>query len=575
MTPRDRTNLADLDLDVATRQAISGTYERPKSLSAELDHYRAGMLHLPPHPEWDGDVTDWTADPFGDANWRFQRDSLRWLNPLRWAALEGDSNAQTEWLRVTRSWFDTNVPVATAVPGVWKNMVDGNRAIQLALGAPLVPAGSDWFVELLEVHRDRLIDEANIVHKNHGMHQHAGLLVIGATLRDHKATRTAVDRMRDQFLVTFNEEGSDDEGSVAYHQMNIIWWRTLWERARREGFAKPPEVDERLERACNVLAQIALPNGQLPQIGDTVRGSVAAGLSEATDYLRSQGAKGTRPSGNTLVLERGVIVSRSGWGETRPLRGESHAIIRYGDDIRGHSHQDRGSVHIYADGVRWLVDGGFHSYQMRHPARLHAISRAAHNLASLKRTPHRDSAPVELIGSSVSEMVHDFTLLDHGYRDAAMRRRVIYLAGPDCWLIWDTATPSEPAPLLQQWQVEPGVTVRSLDRGYKLLKSGKSLTMTWLGREPRMRYVKAVEGQHAGWVGVKWKVREAGSLLIAESKESASPQLLTLIAPSGASPLGVVSSKLTTTGKVTAELSRGVKSWRVVADADGVTALEA
>lgn len=575
MTPRDRTTLADLDLDVATRQAISGTYERPKNLSSDLDRYLAGLLRLPPHPEWDGDVTDWTADPFEDANWRFQRDSLRWLNPLRWAALEGDANAQTEWLRVTRSWFDTNVPVATAVPGVWKNMVDGNRAIQLALGAPLVPAGSNWFVELLEVHRDRLIDEANIVHKNHGMHQHAGLLVTGAILRDHEAMRTAVDRMRDQFLVTFDEEGSDDEGSVAYHQMNIIWWRTLWERARREGFAKPPGVDERLERACNVLAQIALPNGQLPQIGDTVRGSVGAGLSEATDYLRSQGAKGTRPSGNTLVLKRGVIVSRSGWGETRPLRSESHAIIRYGDDIRGHSHQDRGSVHIYADGVRWLVDGGFHSYQMRHPARLHAISRAAHNLASLKRVPHRDSAPVDLIGSSVSEMVHDFTLLDHGYRDADMRRRVIYLAGPDCWLIWDTATPTEPAPLLQQWQVEPGVTVRSLDRGYKLLKSGKSLTMTWLGREPRMRYVKAVEGQHAGWVGVKWKVREAGSLVIAESKDNVAPQLLTLIAPSGASPLGVVSSKLTTTGKVTAELSRGVRSWRVVADADGVSALEA
>jgi len=574
MTPRDRTTLADLDLDVATRQAFSGTYERPKNLPEELDRYRAGALRLPPHPDWDGDVTDWTADPFEDANWRFQRDSLRWLNPLRWAALDGDSNAHAEWLRVIRSWFDANVPVATAVPGVWKNMVDGNRGIQLALGAPLVPADADWFVELLEAHRDRLIDEANIVHKNHGMHQHAGLLVVGAVLRDHEAKRTAVNRMQEQFLVTFDEEGSDDEGSIAYHQMNIIWWRVLWERARLEGFEKPLEVDARLERACNVLAQFALPDGQLPQIGDTVRGSVAAGLSEVTDYVRSRGAEGTRPTGNSMVLKRGVIVSRSGWGETRPFRNESHALIRYGDDIRGHSHQDRGSVHIYADGVRWLVDGGFHSYQMKHPARLHAISRAAHNVASLKSTPHRDSAPVELVGHAVSDTVHDFTLLDHGYQNADMRRRVIYLAGPDCWLIWDTATPVEPTPVLQQWQVEPGVNVRSLDRGYKLLKSGKSLTMTWLGKEPGLRYAKAVEGRHAGWVGVKWKTLQAGSLLTAESRDTASPQLVTLIAPSGESPLGVVSSKVAGTGSITAELSRGMKSWRVVADSDGVSALE-
>lgn len=574
MTSRDRTKLGDLDVDVATRQAFSGTYERPKHLGEDLDRYRAGLLRLPPHPDWDGDVTDWYADPFQDANWRFQRNSLRWLNPLRWAALEGDTDARTEWLRVTRSWFDNNVPVESAVPGAWQNMVDGNRAIQLALGAPLAPEDADWFVELLEVHRDRLVDDANIVHKNHGMHQHAGLLVVGATLRDREAMRLAVQRMRDQFLVTFDDEGSDDEGSVAYHQMNIIWWRTLWERARLEGFTKPAEVDQRLELASNALAQIALPNGQLPQIGDTVRGSVVGGLGEATDYVRSKGAHGTRPTSNTMVLKRGIIVSRSGWGQTRPLRNESHAIIRYGEDIRGHSHQDRGSVHIYADGVRWLVDGGFHSYQMKHPARLHAISRAAHNLASLKGVPHRDSAPVELIDQSVSEEIHDFTLLDHGYRDADMRRRFIYLAAPDCWLIWDTALPAAPTSLLQQWQVEPGVTVRSHDRGYKLLKSGRSLSITWLGRDPLMRFAKAVEGQHAGWIGVKWKVREPGSVVTAESRDKLSPQLLALIAPSGESPLGVVTSKLTG-GKVTAELMRGGTSWSVAADSGGVTILEA
>lgn len=560
-----------LDPSVADRQAFGVLYARPNNLTEQILTYSQGTLKLLAHPGFTGDVTDWTADPFDDSNWKAQHQTLRWLNPLRWAALDGDAAARAEWLRVARSWFEANVPVSSAVAATaWGNMIDGNRAIQLSLGSPLVPTDAAWFVQLLEAHRDRLMDEANIVHKNHGMHQHAGLLVVGATLRDLEAMNTAANRIRAQFLITFDEEGADDEGAINYHQLNIIWWRELWERARLEGFEKPAVVEERLERACYVLAQIALPDGQLPQIGDTVRGSVVAGLSNMTDYLRSGGAQGVRPTGNSMVLERGYIVSRSGWGETRSLQNESHALIRYGDDIRGHSHQDRGSVHLYSDGVRWLVDGGFHSYQMQHPMRLHLQSRAAHNVAFLKGLLHRDSAPVELVGHAVSDKVHDYTLLDHGYPGDDMRRRVIYLTGPNCWLICDRAIPSVPTPMLQQWQVEPGVSVRSLDRGYRLSKSGASLTITWLGREPRMRYVKAVEGRHAGWVGVKWKAQKAGALVTAESSED-SPQLVALIAPSADNPLGLVSSKVTARGLVTAELVRGSQLWRVTCGPDGVS----
>ena len=154
-----------------------------------------------------------------------------------------------------------------------------------------------------------------------------------------------------------------------------------------------------------------------------------------------------------------------------------------------------------------------------------------------------------------------------------MRRRIIYLTGPNCWLICDSATPSVPAAVQQQWQVEPGVSVRSLDRGYRLSKSGASLTITWLGREPRMRYVRAIEGRHAGWVGVKWKAQKAGALVTAESSEDC-PQLVALISPTADFSLGIVSSKVTARGLVSAELVRGNTLWRITSGPDGVSAHE-
>src|SRR5690625_2481403 len=161
--------LSRLDLGVSERQVFGNTasYSRPENLTQSLQTYWEGKLVLSPHPVWDGDPTDWTADAFTDKNWQFQQHTLRWLNPLRWAALEGDDKARQEWIRVVRSWAFDNIPAEKSKsPYAWKDMADGNRALQLTLGAPLVEAGSDWFIETLEYHRDWLLDEDNIVGKN-------------------------------------------------------------------------------------------------------------------------------------------------------------------------------------------------------------------------------------------------------------------------------------------------------------------------------------------------------------------------------------------------------------------------
>lgn len=554
--------VSDLDARISERQSFGGIYARPSNLEQAVNRYRSGQLALPPHPIWTGDPTDWAADPFSDRNWRFQHHTLRWLNPLRWAALDGDEAARAEWIRVVRSWADVNTPADRAVSDMaWKDMADGNRAIQLSLGVPLLTGDEDWFVDLLEYHRDWLMDEKHIVGKNHGLHQHQGLLVVGAALRDREAVETAVERMRAQFLGTFDKQGCNDEGSAAYHQMNMTWWRQGWDRAESEGITPPDDARDRLDAAAVALAHIALPNGEIPQIGDSRRGKVQMGHSSVTDYVASGGTSGTAPTETAMVLDGGYITTRSGWGTNAPLALESHALIRFGKEMRAHSHRDRGSVHLYSVGQRWLVDSGFHSYETVSAERAYLYSRAAHNVALLQDRAHNDNAPVDLIRHTLTEEYDDFLLVDRGYPDDDVRRRVTYLREPDCWVIHDS-TSSPDARLNQHWHVEPGLRTRFLDNGFRIAGAGASFTMHWLGRGAHTSRLLAADSAFDAWIGTGWRTMEPSTRLVAKAPDR-SRRLVTLMGAHREVPLSVVESRVSASGDTTVEIARGASRWRV------------
>ncbi|WP_193119409.1 heparinase II/III domain-containing protein [Brachybacterium tyrofermentans] len=566
-----KLSVADLDVTVTDRHSFGASYEPPRNQVGSLKLLREGGLSLPPQPVWYGDPTNWVSDPFNDRNWRFQHHTLRWLNPLRWAALGGDDEARAEWVRIVRSWGEANVPASSSGSDfAWKDMADGNRAIQLSLGASFVGSDDDWFVELLEYHRDWLMDESHIVGKNHGLHQHQGLIVLGAALRDTSAIATAVTRMREQFKSSFDHQGTNDEGSVAYHQLNLAWWRRGWERAELEGFSAPEDVSERLTAAGHVLAHFAMPNGALPQIGDSQRGRVGRGYSAASDFVASNGEEGTAPAEHAAVFEGGFITSRSGWGKSRPLPDESHAVIRHGVELGAHSHRDRGSIHIYSAGQPWLVDSGFHSYQRDAPEPKYLKSREAHNVAFLVGAEHTANAPVELVSYQITDDAHDFTLRDHGYGSADVRRRIIYLPGPDCWIVFDSANRAAGRAIRQHWHVEPDLRVRMLDNGYRLAGRGTELLMYWLGRGTTLRKEVADETSLAGWIGTKWKTMQPSTRLVAESSLQR-PRLVTLIAPRRSTALGIVSSYVTSAGDLSVTMVRGQKQWLVQILSDELT----
>src|SRR5690625_4753588 len=509
--------ISQLNRDAARRQAKIGEgYARHRTTWKRLAELKEGTVTLPPHKPWTGDYTDWSADPFNDLNWRFQFHTLRWINPLLWDALDGNDDSKAEWKRIVRSWAEANIPPERAQDKyAWMDMTDGNRAIQTSLGAPLADENDQWYVDMLVTHRDWLLDDSNIVPGNHGLHQNLGLFVVSVVLDDSIGTDRSIERLAAQILEAFDEEGLNEEGSVAYHQINVVWWLQAQKRLKLEGYDFSPEAVDRLEKAGEAMAYLVLPDGSMPQVGDGGRGRGRRGMHPLLDKVLKKDV-GDAELPLFKHYDNGFTVMRSGWGQDRPFKEESHTIVRHGRDLRRHSHDDRGSVHIYTKGRRWITDGGFHSYQQRNRHRNYTKSRSAHSLVHLPEQKHDKTGdvPVQLLQDLPD--LHAIEILDRNFETAQWRRRVIFLPGLDMWVIWDRVDIREPQLIRQQWLIDVGVQAHQQDASNVVLDDGSNqLYMRWLGDVPSIDIASGdrSSGSKRGLIGIGWKKMRNGTSL--------------------------------------------------------------
>ncbi|MGX9900549.1 heparinase II/III family protein [Arthrobacter sp. SA17] len=148
--------------------------------SVHLEQLLDGMLTLPPHPPQKvGPEFSWSADPLGDANWRFQYHSLLWLDNLRDCSSESNSElGMALYEGILKDWIEKN-PVNTSESDyAWFDMAVGLRALVLTQ-ALTVFGPADWLVESLLVHGEHLAEAGNYEGKgNHSLHQDMGLVVV-------------------------------------------------------------------------------------------------------------------------------------------------------------------------------------------------------------------------------------------------------------------------------------------------------------------------------------------------------------------------------------------------------------
>lgn len=113
---------------------------------------------------------------------------------------------------------------------------------------------------------------------NHYFADVVGLLFVGASLPDNDEAAEWLEYARDQVLaeavLQFWSDGSNFEGSTAYHRLSseMLLWAVALIVGRFGAEAVPLAVRERLERAGEFAVDICRPDGHVVQFGDNDSG---------------------------------------------------------------------------------------------------------------------------------------------------------------------------------------------------------------------------------------------------------------------------------------------------------------
>lgn len=183
----------------------------------------------------------------------------------------------------------------------------------------------------------------------------------------------------------FYPDGFQYELTTEYHNVSINNYQRLIQVAQAFHSPVPGEVLKKLEKAVNINIQLMMPDGSLPDINDGTRqgvGEIAERLigifprHEQMRWLLTEGKEGSMPPYKSIALPyAGIVVMRDGWNQE-----STWALFDAGPFGKGHQHEDKLSLMVWAEGRLLLTEGGNYAYDAS-PMRNYVISTRAHNTA--------------------------------------------------------------------------------------------------------------------------------------------------------------------------------------------------
>jgi hypothetical protein len=355
---------------------------------------------LPPYPL--AYPLDWTIDPHGDRNWRFQLHAWRMLNPVwrRFLDVAPDPALFDNVLEVLRDWHRAHMVEGIGSEYAWNDMATGLRAQHLALVKTVVDEGlaripdadQAMFDALAREHVRRLRDPEFLSKMNHAIFQLHGLRLLcaahpGAADDPGEETETSL-RMRDLVHSQFGADAVHTEDSPFYHHFAVLRFRKI-----RPGLYPlvADDITALLAEAAAVTPWLTLPDGRFAAIGD----------SEGEGLAFPEGAappvRGHTPDGVPVIARDlcagGYAIVRS-HPETPPER--AFMLIVSGSSWRGigHDHVDELGFELFDRGRPLLVDSGKYAYEADE-WRTYFVGDRSHNVAGLAETVFRpaDTSP--------------------------------------------------------------------------------------------------------------------------------------------------------------------------------------
>ena len=381
-----------------------------------------GTVDLGPRPRWNVDFVcglDWPAVPLENRNCMrfdgsdvkvpYELSRLQFLPVLGKAfVLTGNDRYRETAKCLVSSWIQDNpfgigVNWSLAMEVALRGM---SICFLLSLLSPFRAAEKGWLASVTQslwqhlVYVEAHIEFSHLISSNHYLGNIVGLYCLASFLDGPRmATKRHFYRRRieNELARQVYEDGGDYEGSTGYHVLVTQMFTTVLLLMRATETPPRPRFLERVRRMHRLLAALASPSGQLPQVGDCDDGRVELLLDDLQQMLRLP-----VPERNSLrvsnLLGLGKSLFGDGCGSTQDAKwygfGESlklpvaaaprkvevfpHsgiAVARAGpaeilffavpNGIHGkgsHNHNDKLSVVLRIDGEEVLCDSGTGSY---------------------------------------------------------------------------------------------------------------------------------------------------------------------------------------------------------------------
>ena len=440
---------------------------------------------------------DWRQDPHGSRSWGYQLQALIWLTPaLRLYADSGEREAFAVPLEIVLDWVSTHID-GDGEEGdlAWYDMAVAQRAPTIAYmlraglseemlereqALSLLAACSRHGVELADP------DEYAADH-NHGLAQDEGLYLLARQVPTLPAARAwselAVRRLRRTLSATICEP----EGSHLEHSSEYQFAITRMVARLAETIGELSELPELLERMRKTTAWQIMPNGRLPQLGDTDDADGDPWAAKAGSQLR--GLEALPQSGYAFVRE-----------------GDSYLALSAGYHSSAHKHADGTGFVLYEGGAVLLGDAGRWGYYEQEPDRLYARSAFAHNVLTVDEQDFdwRESDPYRsgLLAAGEGEGWYAILATNPLYarQGVAHRRLLLYRPG-ELLVVVDEVRAEEPHGYARRFHFGPGFEARLDDSGHVAIEGERiSATLTDLGADTKLELDRGRdEPTRLGW----------------------------------------------------------------------------